>query len=464
MKKRINKQKHLDISHRNIIIKGLITILIYFFVSILWILYSNFIVDQLFVNKAIISKIQSIKGLAFVLMTTAFMWIIVQRYNHIVIQLNQAYIESEVKVKELIVDNKRNKLYHMLTKYLTDEYDTSESIVIDVFHYIFDKIDVCDQGSVLKIDNDVVTFVDVIGYDMDLLNKLRMPADKFELYTIGIHRNKMAEKGMLRKLGTDNYQIYHDANPEIYESIYIGLMDTKEKRLGISLDVSMDKYNAERLTFSNQIVKEMKELQFLITAMFKIKSLVGMKKILQNDIVSSFISALEYHDEYTKGHSEEVARISVLIGKELEFSDELLNTLHWAATIHDLGKIVIPREILNKKTALTEEEYNLVKQHPENGQRFLSNSESLREISTLVRFHHEWYNGGGYPDGIAGEEIPLLSRIICVADSYHAMTSDRPYRKGLSTQKALQELINNEGTQFCPVVVEAFLRISDKIS
>jgi len=141
-------------------------------------------------------------------------------------------------------------------------------------------------------------------------------------------------------------------------------------------------------------------------------------------------------------------------------ADEI-EKLRIGALLHDIGKIGIDGAILNKAGRLTDEEFEIIKGHPDIAANILSSLEFLTEVVPLVRHHHEHYAGGGYPLGIAGEEIPLGARIIAVADAFNAMTSDRPYRASLAHDAAIRELIKHSGTQFDPEVVRAFLRVAE---
>lgn len=463
MNKWIKNSKDLNQHYNQIISRGLVTIVIYFSVGVLWIMYSDWLVESLISDITTLNRVQSFKGISFVMLTTVFMFILLNRYNNIVMTFKEAYEDSQIKCNELSLDNKKNALYQILTRYITGDYQTSKALAIDVFRYLFDKVDACDHGSVFTVGEEFVTYIDVIGYDKNNLNNIKLPSDNIELYTYGINKNSRPEKSLMSKLGPDKYKMYSEMNPAIHESIYLGLIDEDKIKFGMSFDISESKYKATRATYSESAIKEIKEAQMLMTSMFSIKNMLSLKSLVQADIVSSFIAALEYHDEYTKGHSIEVAKLADGMGKVLRLSDDDLEELHWASLIHDLGKIVIPNEVLNKEGRLTDAEYTLVKEHSVNGESFLNKSESLRDIAKYIRHHHERYDGKGYPDGLEGEEIPLLARIITVADSYHAMTSNRPYRKAFTHEKALGELVNNERRQFCPKVVEAFLMMYDTI-
>lgn len=179
----------------------------------------------------------------------------------------------------------------------------------------------------------------------------------------------------------------------------------------------------------------------------------------QQDLVQSFITALEFHDEYTKGHSEAVASYSVEIGKALGLKDNDLDDLYWAATMHDIGKIIVPIEILNKEDKLTDSEYKIIKDHSKIGYEIVSKNDSLKKVSKSILYHHERWDGMGYPEGLKGDQIPFLAQIISVADSWHAMTSKRSYKEQLTCEEAIEELIKNKGTQFSPQIVNTFINV-----
>lgn len=175
--------------------------------------------------------------------------------------------------------------------------------------------------------------------------------------------------------------------------------------------------------------------------------------------VIALSSAVDARDAYTAGHSERVSKIALLIGRKLLLTEQELKELELAALFHDIGKIGIPDAVLNKAEKLNDDEYNYIKRHPEIGVSILKNIDFIKEEIPIILHHHERYDGKGYPAGISKEEIPLGSRIIAVADTYDAMTSDRPYRSGLSNDVAITEIINNQNTQFDKTVVNAFLEI-----
>ena len=180
------------------------------------------------------------------------------------------------------------------------------------------------------------------------------------------------------------------------------------------------------------------------------------------DIVNIVINALKEKDKYTQGHSIRVIEFAVKIGHEIGLSDEEVKTLEVASLLHDIGKLGIPDKILKKPGRLTKEEYQIMQQHSANGEKMLNNIKILEKYKKYIRAHHERFDGFGYPDGLKGNQIPLISRIIFVADTFDAMTSDRPYRKGMPVEAAIEELVKCSGTQFDPQVVDAFLSVLRK--
>lgn len=179
-------------------------------------------------------------------------------------------------------------------------------------------------------------------------------------------------------------------------------------------------------------------------------------------IVAALSGAIDAKDEYTNGHSERVARYSREIAKRAGFSKEQQDTVFIMALLHDVGKIGIPDAILNKSSALTDEEYAVIKSHPLMGVEILEKIKDFPELLTGAKYHHERYDGLGYPDGIAGNAIPPEARIIAVADSYDAMTSRRRYRDTLSQDVVRREMEKGKGTQFDPVFTGIMIAMIDE--
>ncbi len=180
------------------------------------------------------------------------------------------------------------------------------------------------------------------------------------------------------------------------------------------------------------------------------------------DTVTILAEFVEKRDPYTGGHFRRVASYSVLLGAAMGLDRDELEELKYAATLHDIGKIAVPDAILGKPAPLDAGEAEVMKKHPAVGSEIVYRLRNLRHVLPGVRSHHERLDGKGYPDGLVDEQIPLVARIIAVADTFDAMTTSRPYRAGLAHERAAAEIVSKSGTQFCPTVVAAFRQLFDR--
>lgn len=205
---------------------------------------------------------------------------------------------------------------------------------------------------------------------------------------------------------------------------------------------------------------DMKLLDFLVKkSALAIENMALYESLIANfyGILRSLVNALEAKDPYTGKHSERVTRYAISIGRKMGLSGTQVESLNTICHLHDIGKIGIRDNILNKTGALTVEEYELIKQHPVIGETIVAELGLSAEERAIIRYHHERWNGEGYPDGLSRDEIPLLARIVAVADAFDAMTTKRAYREGMSRYEAVLELQRHSGTQFDPAVIDAFL-------
>ncbi|MCT4594547.1 MAG: diguanylate cyclase [Anaeromicrobium sp.] len=201
----------------------------------------------------------------------------------------------------------------------------------------------------------------------------------------------------------------------------------------------------------------------------RVESYVSILEELKNeiedkhiDIISSIktlISVINAKDRYTYAHTERVVMYCDILGHRLGLNEWDTKKLKYGAYLHDIGKINLSKALLNKKTKFTNEEWANMKMHPNYGVDIIKPVESLKDIVPLILHHHERYDGGGYPSGISGENIPYLSRILTVVDSFDAMTSNRPYKMGKSSEAAIEELLKNKGIQFDPHITDEFIKI-----
>ena len=189
----------------------------------------------------------------------------------------------------------------------------------------------------------------------------------------------------------------------------------------------------------------------------KLYTYINEKEKLYEEYIYGLVSVVEKRDTYTAGHSSRVARYAQMIAKHMNFTEYECHLVHRAGMLHDIGKVAIPDSVFLKPTKLSEREYNLIKEHVEISYEMLKNISIFDEIKTIVRDHHEHFDGSGYPRGLRGEDTPMLAQILSLADSFDAMTTDRIYKGRKSVQEALQEIAKLSAKQFNPLVVQAAL-------
>ena len=229
----------------------------------------------------------------------------------------------------------------------------------------------------------------------------------------------------------------------------------------------------KRLDIQGYCEKSDKFDQLLLLIESGIKSIAQMREIQKINVelrdtyekleqaylesIQTLRYTVEAKDTYTRGHSDRVSELSVLIGKHLGLSEEDLRTLKIGGLFHDIGKIGVPDTILQKESKLTDDEYSEIKNHPSIGAHILSSATIFKDIIPIVKHHHERYDGHGYPSQLAGENIPYLARITAVADTFDAMTSKRSYRDALPMETVISEFERCKGTQFDPKIADVFL-------
>lgn len=177
------------------------------------------------------------------------------------------------------------------------------------------------------------------------------------------------------------------------------------------------------------------------------------------ETITTIANIIDAKDEYTKGHSQRVAEYSSAIAKNMGYSEEAVNNIRYIALMHDIGKVGIPDAVLKKPDRLDSDEFSMMKQHVDIGSGILRDNHTIDGLEIGARYHHEKYDGNGYSEGLKGEEIPEIARIIGLADAYDAMTSDRVYRKRLSDEEVIAEIRKNKGSQFDPKIANLFIEM-----
>lgn len=212
----------------------------------------------------------------------------------------------------------------------------------------------------------------------------------------------------------------------------------------------------EEVDFNEQSIELFDSLTSLASAFTALKVHERTANRFLKEIILILVKALEYRDLYTAGHSERVAKIASDFASFIGYTGSTSEDIYWAGILHDIGKVGVPDFVLKKPGSLTPEEYAEMKKHPVFSEEILEGSETLRKYAKWVGSHHERWDGKGYPKGLVGEEIPLEGRILSLADSFDAMSTDRPYRKGKNIQESIEEILRCSGTQFDPYLATQF--------
>ena len=335
-----------------------------------------------------------------------------------------------------------------------------DSFFSRIFETAFILIPEAQKGSFYELEDEIFTPIFCKGYDFDLLSQLAFSKDEafidyesasnqiIDAYQVIITRRDdslFSEKqiNIFKQLGTysDFASLYA---PIKFDDLKIGLLCIE---------------NFEKKLFSETSRLILKIYAQLISNFYSLKAHQERENKRYKEIINALVSAIEIKDEYTEGHAKRVSEISLKIAKVMDVPANRLKTIETAAILHDIGKIGTPSEILNKKSSLTKEEYEIVKRHPLDAKKILEKIEGFEEILDLTYMHHEHYDGSGYPEGLSGDKIPIEAQIIQAADAFDAMTSNRAYRDALHMKTVVKIFREQRGKQFHPDVTDAIITL-----
>jgi len=310
----------------------------------------------------------------------------------------------------------------------------------------------CDRTTVVLVDKEKDGFIYSAGFGTDIVQKGAVIPFKntstTEVVKSGRYQyaaNLREIKGLLpleERLLNEGF-LSHIRIPLVAKNEIVGVLNLGSKRPS---------------AFTPEDLSTLEKLAYQIGVALENSRLITDLEGLFIGTVKSLSSAIDAKSKWTAGHSERVTKFAIKIGKGIGFSEKELRDLELSGLLHDVGKIGTYESILDKAGKLTDEEYKIIKQHPAKGAEILLAIKQMKDIIPGVKYHHEFYNGKGYPDGLKGENIPLTARILCVADSVDAMSADRPYRKGRPMDEIIAELKRCSGSQFDPKIVEIFLK------
>jgi len=357
---------------------------------------------------------------------------------------------SKTRLEDLIFST--NSLLKLSDDLLEPDIKPDEEYLKTMFSIATSIFDNFDSASCYLRDGDHIKYLSGIGYDINVLNSLNFPPEDFQ-WDIN---NPLYIKDVDAKVAAqlkDHYVTYNALYPKIKESLRIAISLEREVVGAMSFDI----HETSGKIFNPLNFDTYKAFQKLMNSFYNINSLNHKNNSLKNDIVLSLIRTLELYDQYTGGHSEEVAYLAGQIASRMNLGEEVVYDVFWAGIVHDIGKVGIKSDIINKPEKLSLEEYEQIKDHPNFGYQILIKSHDLKHIAKIVKHHHEWWNGTGYPDSLKGEKIPLGSQILGVCDAVSSMATNRPYTLVKSSNEIIKELELYRSVQFAPDACDAMI-------
>lgn len=308
----------------------------------------------------------------------------------------------------------------------------------------------CDTCSIMLLDEkkEFLTISASYGLEEKYIKDVRQKVGDGIAGWVALHNKPLLLQGPIQEGGFRNYM---EHEKDIASSISIPL-ETRDGLIGV---VCITNKNAH--SYEDDDMRRLTLIAGNLSIALENARLFERIRAANLETMMALAQALETKDAYTRGHSERMVQRAEAVAERLGLPEVETELLRYSAILHDIGKIGIPDNILNKPDKLTDEEYRLIKEHPIKGAEIVKQVKALEPVASIILQHHERWDGKGYPQGLKGEAIPIEARIVSVLDAFDAMTSDRPYRKALPIERVIGELKRCSGTQFDPKVVDAFL-------
>jgi polar amino acid transport system substrate-binding protein len=308
-----------------------------------------------------------------------------------------------------------------------------------------------EYGSIFLKEKDSIKLIKTIGHDKNLEGLIFNKGDY-----IGPDKSIIVKDILsIERKSKDLYMKLKTLSKPIKESAIVPLKWYENIWGYFCLDIPKE----SNKFYDEGDLKLLEQFANTISVFYAIRNYIKERETYLSKLIIILVKALEYYDIYTQGHSEKVTKYAIKLAERLNLPTDKIKKIYWSAYVHDIGKIFIPQTLLNKPSKFSDDEYNFVKIHPIKSEELLSEVEEFKDIAKIIRHHHERWDGKGYPDGLSGEDIPLESRILAIADAFEAMTSDRPYKKALTIDEAIEEIKRCAGTQFDPKLADIFIEI-----
>ncbi|MEC9485545.1 MAG: HD domain-containing phosphohydrolase [Candidatus Izemoplasma sp.] len=390
-------------------------------------------------------------GIDLILFISCILFIITKKYVHTIHSQKERINQANTKLKDMFTSTIG---LMQLTEWIDQDNSKNKVEYLDqVFSIATRLFDRFDAVLLAHKSGNVTRFIDAKGINIAMFKEFPVLSNLF---------NWQTDEPIVYQKPQENYRFIYKGNYKYLEKFLDNVsldiripIRTGEDRFGALIFLT---YKTSDYYVNNQEIKNIQLFQQMVNLVYNVSALNHRTNSLKDDIVLSLIRTLELFDQYTGSHSEQVADIALHIAKYLNLSQEEQTNIYWAGIVHDIGKIGVGFQIVNKKDPLTKEEYEAIKQHPVFGYNILVKSKDLTPIANLVKHHHEWYNGNGYPDGLKQGEIPVGSQILCIADAISAMSTKRPYSRRKTHEEIIAELQLYKDTQFNPKLVDIAIK------
>ncbi len=354
------------------------------------------------------------------------------------------------------ITNRYNDIFQKISVLLSladkkEENLTNEKLLKDMFQISQAFFGKYDAATCYLVEDETLRFVDVVNEDIDILNMRQLHALPYNLDIDNVyHIQKNPALKYKNLLLTTNHNL-----PDAIEKIILALKLDEGQFGGLSFSIKSNKW-----ILRDQDIEQFHQFQKLMNSFFSFEEIQSASQKFTTELVKTLIKTLEMYDIYTVGHSEEVAEYARIVGRYLKLEKKDIEDLYWAGLLHDIGKIGVEQSIVNKVGRLDEDEFEKIKKHPIYSYELISKYDLLHKISLIAKYHHEWYDGNGYPERLKGDEIPFGAQILGVCDAISAMSSKRVYHARIKTnEEIIDELEAFKGRQFSPVVADAAIEL-----